>query len=122
MKSNEKLLSDLLEKIIFNEKDFEDFKSAIFNVSTGKNNARLLKEKIISSRARILEELKDLFPFYINQINKKQSIENFVIDGNSSGCIEELKVKDDFLTEIGSRIDGILKKIKGKEEKISDFS
>jgi len=115
LKSNDKLLSDLLERILFNEKDFDDFKSVIFNVSIGKNDPRLLKEKIISSRVRILEELKDLFPFYMNQIIKKQSIEKFVNEGNNSGLIEELRDKDDFLTKIGSRIDVIFKKIKEKE-------
>jgi hypothetical protein len=62
-----------------------------------------------------LEELKDLFPFYMNQIIKKQSIEKFVNEGNNSGLIEELRDKDDFLTKIGSRIDVIFKKIKEKE-------
>ncbi len=114
MKSDGKLLSDLLERIIFNEKDFSDFKSAIFNISTGNSDPRLLKEKIINSRVRILEELKDLFPFYINQINKQQSLDIFINDNNNSGLIEELREKDEFLTEIGNRINKITKKLKEK--------
>ena len=108
---NEKLLSDLLEKIIFNENDLNEFKTAIINVSTGKIHPKLLKEKIISSRLRILEELLDLFPFYIKHINKKQSIKNFVETDQNPNVIKELREKNEFLTEIGSRLDIIYEKL-----------
>ena len=106
-----KVLNDLLEKILFNEKDFKDFKSAILAISLGKNDSNLLKEIIISSRVRILEELKDLFPFYMNQINKKQSIKNFVETDQNPNVIKELREKNEFLTEIGSRLDIIYEKL-----------
>jgi len=105
LKSNDKLLSDLLERILFNEKDFDDFKSVIFNMSIGKNDPRLLKEKVISSRVRILEELKDLIPFYIKQIYKKLSIEKFTDNEQESDLVAKLEDRNRLLTEIGNRID-----------------
>ena len=110
--SNEKLLSDLLEKIIFNENDLIEFQTIITNVSSGINSPRSLKEKIISSRVRILDELKDLFPFYMNQTNKKQGIEEFVENNQNSDLIEELKEKNEFLSDIGNKINNIYEKLK----------
>ena len=110
--ANDKLLSDLLEKIVFNENDLNDFQAAITNVSSGNYPPRLLKEKIITSRIRILEELKDLFPFYMNQIVKKQSIEEFVENVQNSELIEDLKEKNEFLTDIAIIINNIYEKLK----------
>jgi hypothetical protein len=109
---NEKLLSNLLEKIIFNENDLNEFQTVINNVSSGSYGPRQLKEKIILSRVRILEELKDLFPFYMNQIVKKQSIEQFVENGQDSELIAELKEKKEFLTDIAMIINNIYEKLK----------
>jgi len=111
MNSNDRLLLDLLENIIFNENDFNEFKSTIINVSTGIDHPRLLKEKIINSRLRILEDLLDLFPFYINQISKKKSIKEFIEIEKNPQLIKELQEKTELLTEIGSRIDKIYEKL-----------
>ena len=118
-KSNGKLLSDLLERIIFNEKDFDDLKSAIVNVCTGKNDPRLLKEKVIACRVRILEELKDLFPFYINQVMKKQSIKRFAENESETYLIEDLNEKNEFFVEIGDRIEKIFKKLRDNAKNVT---
>jgi hypothetical protein len=110
--ADEKLLSDLLEKIIFNENDLNEFQNVITNVISGKIHPRLLKEQIIICRIRILEEIKDLFPFYMNQIVKKQSIDQFVENNQGSDLIKELKEKNEFLTDIAITINSIHEKLK----------
>ena len=72
--------------------------------------------KIIQSRILILEELFDFFPFYINQILKMQSINNNPNQPINSDLNEELKDKNDFLDEIGHRINNIFNNLKVKGE------
>ena len=100
-----------MEKIIFNENDLKELQAVITNVSSGKHAPRLLKEKIIISRVRILEELKDLFPFFMNQIVKKQSIEDYIENNQNSDLIEELKEKNEFLVDIAIIINNIYEKL-----------
>ena len=58
-----------------------------------------------------MEQLLDLFPFYMNQINKKQSIENFIENEYPSENNEGLREKNELLTEIGNRIELIYEKV-----------
>ena len=109
--SDEKLLSDLLEKILFNENDLNEFKTVILNGCTGNNHTRLLKEKVIRSRLRILEELLDIFPFYTNYIDKKRSIKNFIDSDQNPEIIKDLLEKNELLTEIGGRLNIIYEKL-----------
>ena len=85
--NSKKILYGLLEKIIFNEKDFSGLKEAINQFSLGQMESKILRKKIINSRIRILEELLDIIPFYMNQAGKNQSIEEFA----NSREFEELK-------------------------------
>jgi len=81
------------------------------NGCTGNNHTRLLKEKVIRSRLRILEELLDIFPFYTNYIDKKRSIKNFIDSDQNPEIIKDLLEKNELLTEIGGRLNIIYEKL-----------
>ena len=60
----------------------------------------------------------ELFPYYLNQVNKDRSLEQFTgesmeenIDNNTE-LIKELEEKNKFLEEIGVRVNNIYKKLK----------
>jgi hypothetical protein len=109
-----KILYGLLEKIIFNENDFSELKKSISNVSLGKLEPKILRKKIIDSRLRILEELIDIFPFYLEQINNKLSLDRFTLEGNQSEITDIDNDKDEFLTQIAQRLENIYQKLRPK--------
>ena len=110
----EKFLCNSLEKIIFNENDFNNLKQTINDLTLGLVEPKKLKEIIINSRYRLLEELLEFFPFYLKHNNFQHSMEGFTKESENPDphLIEELKEKDDLLQELGNRIDNIFNKIK----------
>jgi len=109
-----KILYGLLEKIIFNENDFDLLKKSIKELSIGKIEPKNLKKTIIQSRIKILDELLDIFPFYIEQMNKKQTIDEYIKKNQNSDLFKEIKEKDEFLSEIALKIQTIFTKLKEK--------
>ena len=109
-----KILYGLLEKIIFNENDFDLLKKSIKQLSIGKIEPKKLKQTIIQSRIKILDELLDIFPFYIEQMNKKQSMNEYIEDNKNSDLIQEIKEKNELLSGIALKVHTIFTKIKEK--------
>ncbi len=107
-----KLLYGLLEKIIFNEKDFEVLKKAINDITLGKIEPKELKERIIKSRIRILEELIEIFPFYVEQVNNRISINNFKAGDNKNDTEINNNERDEFFNQISHKLDTLYEKIK----------
>ena len=114
--TREKFLSNSLEKIIFNENDFNNLKQTINDLTLGLIEPKKLKEIIINSRFRLLEELLEFFPFYLKRDSFQNSVEEFTKESENPdlSLIEELKEKDEFLQELGFRIDNIFNKLKSK--------
>jgi len=116
---HKKFLSNSLEKIVFNENDFNKLKQTINDLTLGLIEPKILKEIIINSRFRLLEELLEFFPFYLKRDSFQNSVEEFTKDSENPDprLIEELKEKDEFLQELGNRIDNIFNKLKYKIDK-----
>jgi len=115
-RTHKKFLSNSLEKIIFNENDFNILKQTINDLALGLTEPKKLKETIINSRFRLLEDLLEFFPFYLKHDNIQLSVEEFTKESENSDprVSEELKEKDDLLQELGHRIDNIYNKLKSK--------
>ena len=114
--TREKFLSNSLEKIIFNEADFNGLKQTINDLTFGLIEPKKLKEKIINSRFRLLQELLEFFPFYLKRDSFQHSVEDFAKESENPDpdLIEELKEKDEFLQELGNRINNIFNKLNRK--------
>jgi hypothetical protein len=115
--STKQILSESLESIIFEEKDFDELKRTINDLSLGKIEPKELKEIIINSRLRMLEELLQFFPFLVKQELTRQSLEKFSEypynpDNPDLALIEQLAEREELLIEVGQRIDGIFKQLK----------
>lgn len=114
--THEKFLSNSLEKIIFDENDLNKLKQTINDLTLGLIEPKKLKEIIINSRFRLLEELLEFFPFYLKHDNFQHSVEEFTNESDLDPCLnEELKEKDELLQELGNRIDKIFNKLKDKQ-------
>ena len=95
------VLYKVLEKIIFNEKDFADLKEVINRLSTGGSNIQQLKKKIISSRIHILEDISEFITFHLNQHYNSFS------EDKSADLESEIKEKNDFLKLLAQKIENI---------------
>jgi hypothetical protein len=104
-----KLLMEMIEQILLNEKELESLKVLINEVSTGKKDSKQLKIAIIKSRTLALQRILDIFPFFHKRILDQNEIEKFTVNHNTSpGLIQELEEKNTFLEQIGLRIHSLL--------------
>ena len=100
------ILYKALEKIIFNEREFEDLKEIINRLSAGGSNLQQLKKKIINSRIRILEDVSDFITFHLKQQNISFK------DDKSVELKRERNEKDNFLTLLAKKIENIYQNLK----------
>ena len=106
-KDQKKLLIEMIEQILLNEKELEILKVLINELSAGKIDTKQLKMAIIKSRATALKRIIDIFPFFHKRIINQQEIDKFT-DNINPEVIQELEEKDKFLEEIGIRINNIV--------------
>ena len=106
-KDQKKLLIEMIEQILLNEKELEILKVLINELNAGKIDTKQLKMAIIKSRATALKRIIDIFPFFHKRIINQQEIDKFTGNINHE-VIQELEEKDKFLEEIGVRINKIV--------------
>jgi len=106
---SKKILAGLLERIIFNDKDFIRIKTALASFSSGTIPSRDVKEVILQCRERMLRELLGILPMYAH---------------HSAGTphtpvppemLDDLSEKNAFLTELGTRVAAIAQKLSLRE-------
>jgi len=113
-------LYGLLEKIIFNETEFAILKESIINLSSGKITSKDLREIILKNRIRILEDIVDFFPFYVNHFSDKNLFDNRNKKIKENKELEEnIKEREEFLELVGKKINNILRNIKRKEKSLN---
>ena len=112
-REQKKLLLEMIEQVLLNEKELESLKLLINDLSTGKIDSKQLKLAIIKSRANALKRIIDIFPFFHKRIIYQQEIDKFTVDNNiHPELIQELKEKNNFLEEIGIRINKNVSQLK----------
>ncbi len=103
-----------LEKIIFNEKDFEDLKLIINKLGNGNSNVKQLKRKIINSRVLILKNISKFIAFHL----KKQGVN--LNSSKDSEITKEAQEKNNFLEEIALRIENLYQKLRFGQDTPND--
>lgn len=110
IKKDDRLYS-LLEKIIFNENEFKLLKTTINEVSEGKIQPKSLRNLIIQDRIRILEDLVEFFPFYIQysvqQFNKSIERNSYQTDEILN---QKIKEREKLLEIIAKRLNDLVNK------------
>ena len=109
-------LNEMLEKMIFNEKDLNTLKIAIENMNMGKISPKELRKYIIASRGKIIEKLLKFFPFYLKQTTIEKSMEKFTKPDINIKLEQELQEKNKFLEEVGFKVNKIHEEFKHKLE------
>ncbi len=109
-------LNEMLEKMLFNEKDLNILKIAIDNMNMGKISPKELRKYIIESRVKIIEKLLKFFPFYLKQVTIEKPLEALAQPHTNIKLNQELQEKNEFLKDVGSRVNKIHKELKYKLE------
>jgi hypothetical protein len=106
----------VLEKIVFNKEELAELKDFITKFSTGEIDTTQLKQYILQTRIRIINDLTEFFPFYVEKMKiKEESLKNIKknkgADGDISRLLEQIKERDDLLNNLIPRILNLEKKI-----------
>ena len=111
-------LQNMLEKIIFDEVYLEQLKNSINRVAVGQLSPKSVRKLIFEHKTHLFQNMLELFPYYLNQVNNDRSLEQFtgeIIEkkgNNDSELMTKLEEKNRFLEEIGVRVNNIYKKLK----------
>ena len=106
-------LYGLLEKIIFNETEFAILKESIVSLNSGEITSKELRNIIFKNRIRILEDLIDFFPFYLNHFSSKNLVDVSNKDLKENKELEKrIKKREELLELVGKKINNILTNIK----------
>ena len=112
IKSQNQILSALLEKIIFNQKELNILKEKINQVSLKIINPNELRTHIFRARVHIMEELLEFFPFYA-----KETINKTISNGsseNEESLVKQIEEREDLLELVARRLMSIYKNFKEK--------
>ena len=103
-KSQDHILSALLEKILFNQKELNVLKERINQVSLKKINPNELRNHIFGARVHIMEELLEFFPFYVKEsINSNVNNESLQSERDGS-LVEQIKEREELLEIVAKRL------------------
>ncbi len=97
----QQILSEMVEKILFNEKELEILRELINKVGRGSTDPKQLRTAIIENREIIKNKILNLFPFYHKQISYQRQIDNFAERDVSLEKIKELEEKNELLRKVG---------------------
>jgi hypothetical protein len=103
-KKKEQVFFEMIEKILFDERELEILKSLITDLSTGRIAPKKLKLAIIENRARIINRISHIFPFYYKQLANQREIDHFAYNGISSNVDNELEERNKLLEGLGERL------------------
>lgn len=95
-------LGEMVEKIVFDEKELEELKALITEVSSQKLSARKLKERIIKIRGSMMNRILQLFPIYNKTLSNQKEIDN--LGDSNSKLTKELEEKNSLLEQVGSKL------------------
>jgi len=112
----QKMLSEMIEKILFDEKELEVLKDLISDIRVGRTEPKQLRAAIIENRANILNKILSIFPYYSKQISYQQQIDDFAERDSSLHIQNELKEKNELLRRVGEWMQDTRKKLEEKTD------
>ncbi len=110
----EKILSENLEKIVFQEPDFNKIKETLGELLLGTIEPKEFKGLIVDLRWKLINELLAFFPFYNELCKTNKDLGKLT----SPNMLPEIKERDELLTEVATRLNNIYTKLKGSKEGI----
>ena len=113
-KGQQKDLSEMIEKILFDEKELEVLKGLISEVKIGRAEPKQLRTAIVKNREIILNKVVRIFPYYHKQISYQQQIDDFTERDLSPQLENELEEKNNLLKRVGEWMQNTRKRLEEK--------
>lgn len=108
MNDNNKFLRELLERILFDEKELNKLKESINQLISGTLSSIEFKKRIVHLRTSLLEELMKFYPYFLNQYSEKNP---FPKDQSKHNFQLQLEERDSLLEMIGIRLQRLYEKL-----------
>ncbi|MFX0019568.1 MAG: hypothetical protein ACFFAK_01945 [Promethearchaeota archaeon] len=102
------ILEDALDDVLLKKEEFYKLKLIINQAVSGKISEKQLREYILKSRIKMKEDLLKFFPSYVRLENDTHH------NLTSDRLLKELKERNEFLEQIGGRINTIYHGLKEK--------
>ena len=113
-KGQQKDLSEMIEKILFDERELEVLKGLISEVKIGRAEPKQLRTAIVKNREIILNKVVRIFPYYHKQISYQQQIDDFTERDLSPQLENEVEEKNDLLRRVGEWMQNTRKRLEEK--------
>ncbi|KKN10753.1 hypothetical protein LCGC14_1033460 [marine sediment metagenome] len=108
------MLLDTIEDILFKEKHLDKLKELINRLYDHSITPKEFKTYFLKQKAKNLQEIFELFPYYAKQIKINNSLHQYTRDSLSSELRNELQEKDKFLEQVGIRVNYLVNKLNKK--------
>lgn len=106
-----RVLSEMIEKILFEEVELHNLKNLINDLQNRKITPKQLKTAIIENRVNMLKKILRIFPYYYTQITYQKEIDNFTEKEVDAEIKKELEEKEELLRRVGNWVKNTRKKI-----------
>jgi len=107
------ILKGLAEKVIFDRDKLNLLKTKITQLSRNEISPKEMKQVILNQRVLILDEIIELFPFFIKNLQESNNSRSESIDISTSELKQKLGEREELLELVAKRIQGI---VQGKIE------
>lgn len=113
-KGQQKDLSEMIEKILFDVEELEVLKGLISELKNGRAEPKQLRTAIVKNREIILNKVIQIFPYYHKQISYQQQIDDFTQRDLSPQLENELEEKNVLLRRVGEWMQNTRKRLEEK--------
>lgn len=102
------ILKGLVEKVLFHQDNLNVLKNKITQLSRNEISQKEMKHLILNQRATMLDEILELFPFFINKIQENKNSRTNSSNNHNSELEKKLKEREELLELVGKRIEELV--------------
>ena len=102
------ILKGLVEKVIFEQDNLNLLKLKINQLSRDEITPKEMKQIILNQRAMMLEEILELFPFFIKNLHQEDNSRTKSNDNNTSVLEQKLGEREELLEIVAHRIQSLV--------------
>ena len=102
------ILKGLVEKVIFSGDNLNLLKIKITQLSRNEITPKEMKQLILNQRATMLDEILELFPFFIKNLQENDNSRAKSSDINTSDLEQKLGEREELLELVARRIQGLV--------------
>ena len=111
------ILKGLVEKVLFHQDNLNVLKTKITQLSRNEISQKEMKQLILNQRASMLDEILELFPFYIKKIQENRNSRTNSSNSDTSELEKKLREREELLELVARRIEGLVQGNRVMEKK-----